>query len=255
MIPPGLSVFLIARDAAADLRECLDAACPIADEIVVVVDPESRDGTADVARTITPHVFLRPFDGFSSMKSFALSQCRRTWAMNLDTDERVTRQLIEEIERVKRDSDSPVSGYAVNRLPFFLGRPIRHGGWYPDWVIRLVRTDRAIYPVRAVHERLEVSGPTDRLTSPLHHFTARDWQGFLIKQRRFASLSTAAPSWVSCLTRPPATFLRSAILQMGILDGWRGLAVAYAQSYYSFHKYRPRPDPSQVRGSGPACPE
>lgn len=236
----GLSVFVLAKDAEKNLNECLALAKPLADEIVVVVDAGSRDATVDVARSHTSRVFIRPFDGFSSMKSYALSQCGCEWALNLDTDERLTPSLSEEISRVKRLSANPRNGYFINRLPYFLGRPIRHGGWYPDWVLRLVRRSKAFYPERAVHERIEVEGQTGRLDGNLIHYTATDWRIFLEKQRRFAALSAARPSLLAQLTRPPAAFLKSSILRCGILDGWRGLAVAYAQAYYTYHKYQRR---------------
>ena len=238
MTAGGLSVFVLAKNAEKDMVECLAPARPIADEIVVVVDADSTDATADAARAATAKVFVKPFDGFSAMKSFALAQCTRKWALNLDTDERLTADLSAQIAEVKKSDDHLVDGYAVNRLPFFLGTPIRHGGWYPDWVIRLARRDRASYPPRQVHERLEVTGPTARLTGHLLHHTVRDWNHFLGKQRRFAALSGVRPSAWACLTHPPAAFLRSVVFQLGFLDGWRGLAVGYAQAYYAYHKYQ-----------------
>lgn len=236
----GLSVFVLAKNAAKNLDDCLAGVRGLADEIVVVVDADSRDGTADAARSHTGKIFTRAFDGFSAMKGFALAQCTREWALNLDTDERVTPELIRSIEEVKRSSGTSVSGYAVNRLPYFLGKPIRHGGWYPDWVIRLVKRLQAAYPPRQVHERLEVSGQTSRLAGHLLHHTATDWKIFLEKQRRFAALSDVRPSvWARC-THPPAAFVKSAVFQMGVLDGWRGVAVAYSQAYYSYYKYKNR---------------
>ncbi len=234
----GLSVFVLAKNASKNLDECLAAARGLADEIVVVVDADSRDKTADAARSYTDKIFTRVFDGFSTMKGFGLAQCTREWALNLDTDERLTPELARSIEEVKRSSGNFVNGYAVNRLPYFLGKPIRHGGWYPDWVIRLVRRSQASYPPRPVHERLEVSGQTSRLAGNLFHYTATDWKGFLEKQRRFAALSAVRPSVWARYTHPPAAFVKSAILQMGILEGWRGLAVAYSQAYYSYYKYK-----------------
>ena len=238
MSVPPLSVFLIAKNAPADLDQCLSLIRPIADELVVVVDSSSDDSTQSVARSHASKVFVRPFDGFSAMKSFALSQCTREWALNLDTDEWPSPELIQEIKSVISSPQPGVDGYAVNRLPYFLGKPIRHGGWYPDWVLRLVRREKSFYPRRPVHERLEVSGPTARLCGELRHYTVTDWPRFLEKQRRYAALSSASPSCLSRWIRPPAVFLKSAVLELGLLDGWRGLAVAFAQGYYTHHKYK-----------------
>ncbi|OGH56318.1 MAG: hypothetical protein A3G34_06505 [Candidatus Lindowbacteria bacterium RIFCSPLOWO2_12_FULL_62_27] len=240
MTAAGLSVFVLAKNAERDLADCLATVREIADDTVIVVDAATRDATADVARSMTPKVFVRPFDGFSAMKSFALSQCAAEWALNLDTDERPTPDLTAEIRRVKEGGGRSVNGYWVNRLPFFLGKPIRHGGWFPDWVIRLVRREFAAYPHRSVHERLEVSGRTERLGGFLNHYTAATWRGFLDKQRRFAGLAPVVPSALARWTRPPAAFLKSLVFRMGLLDGWRGWAVAYAQAYHVYYKYGPR---------------
>lgn len=241
MSASGLTVFIIAKNASKDLSECLNAVQSVADDRVVVVDDSSADGTADAARALTPNVWVRPFEGFSAMKQFALSRCKTEWALNLDTDERPSPALLEELARAKRSPEG-VSGYFVNRLPYFLGTPIRHGGWYPDWVLRLVRTSQAQYPPRPVHERLTVQGPTARLSGNLLHFTVSDWSLFLGKQRRFAELSQALPSWWARWTHPPAAFFKSAVLQAGFLDGWRGMAVAFAQGYYSYYKYCKKTD-------------
>lgn len=233
----GISIFMIAKNSEKDLDDCLRLARPVADELVVAVDASSTDATADVARSHTDKVWIQSFEGFSAMKNFALSKCTRQWAFNLDTDERLTPQLSEDLNFVKTSGPDSTHGYAVNRLPYFLGSPIRHGGWYPDWVLRLVRRERASYPPRRVHERLEVSGETARLRGVLIHYTARSWGEFLSKQRAFARLSEVPPSCWNRLTHPPAAFLKSALWQFGFLDGWRGLAVAFARSYYTYYKY------------------
>lgn len=237
----GLSVFIVAKDAQQDIRECLSSVRGVADEIVVVVESSTRDGTAQVAREFTSHVFLKPFEGFSEIKSFAMSKCSRGWVMNVDTDECITPELASALEDLKAGRGSPADGFAVNRLPYFLGRPIRHGGWYPDWVVRVSRREHASYPLRRVHERMEVAGRVGRLAGHLLHHTARQLRPFLEKQKVFASLSDARPSWVARWTHPPAAFFRSLILKAGWLDGWRGWVIAWIQGYNSYLKYaRPR---------------
>ncbi len=131
----GISVIVITLNEGENIGDCL-ASVQWADQIVVV-DAESEDETVRIAREYTPHVFVQPWQGFGAAKNFALQQCDREWVLWLDADERVTPELAEEIQKNVRSTDC--AGFEMPRLAYFLGRWIRHGGWYPGWVLRLFR--------------------------------------------------------------------------------------------------------------------
>src|SRR6267142_3401935 len=107
-----------------------------ADEIIVV-DSESTDRTVEITRRFTDRVFVRPWPGYSAQKNFGAEQATNDWIFSLDADERVSRELAEEIRQLKRSSEPEAAGYRMPRLTFYLGRWIKHSGWRPDNKLRL----------------------------------------------------------------------------------------------------------------------
>ena len=165
-----LSVCLITANEEERLRPCLESVA-WADE-VVVVDAESTDKTALVAREFTDHVHVRPWPGFAAQKNFGLDQATGDWILSVDADERVTPELRARIEAVLR-ADGPADGYSVPRKNIFWGRWVRHGRLYPDWQLRLFRRGRGRFADREVHESVRVEGRVARLDAPLLHVSYR----------------------------------------------------------------------------------
>src|SRR6266850_341702 len=150
----ALSVIVIARNEAARIRLCLDAV-GWAEELVVV-DDVSADATAEICRASGARVIVRPMrEGFGEQKAFALTQARQPWVLSIDADEVVTPALRSEIEAALAASERYV-GYRIPRLTTYLGRPIRHCGWYPLPVLRLFRRDHARFTDALVHEEVLV---------------------------------------------------------------------------------------------------
>ena len=164
---PALSVIVIARNEATRIRRCLDA-LRWAEELIVV-DDASTDATAEICRTYGARVVVRPMrEGFGEQKAFALAQARQPWVLSIDADEVVTPALRSEIEAALA-APSPSVGYRMPRLTSYLGRPIRHCGWYPLPVLRLFRRDRARFTDALVHEEVLVDGPVGDLHADLLH--------------------------------------------------------------------------------------
>ena len=219
------------------IRACLESAA-WADELIVV-DAESHDKTAAVARELTDHVFVRPWPGFAAQKNFGLEQARGDWILSLDADEVVSSTLREEITAiVERGGDH--AGYAVPRRNVFWGRWIRHGGLYPDWQLRLFRRTSGRFAERSVHESVSVDGTVGRLTGHLEHRSYRDVADFLERADRYSTLAAAewAASGRPCrplldlVARPVGRFLAMYVARAGFLDGWRGFLLAVLYAYY-----------------------
>ena len=156
----SLSVIMITLDEEENIRACLQSVS-WADEIIVV-DAESTDRTAAIAKEYTDRVFVVPWQGYAANKSFALAQARGEWIFWIDADEIVPAALAREIQDVIR-SGPRYSGYEVARKAYFLGRWIKHCGWYPGYVLRLFRRDHGRFNEHRVHEGVELAGDRARL--------------------------------------------------------------------------------------------
>lgn len=239
---PDLSVILITRNEAHNLRRCLDSAS-FAGEIVVC-DSGSTDGTETVAREYTEHVHTVTWQGFGPTKQAALDRASRPWVLSLDADEVIDEVLRKEIQSVVNQADSDCVGYRVNRLSNFLGTWLRHSGWYPDRVLRLGRRERLRFSTHQVHEHLAVDGSSCDLSGHLLHYTDPTWNHYLGKLTRYADLSARslhesgrqARLW-DLTVRPLYQFVRTYILKAGLLDGRAGFILAVGSAFHVFSKY------------------
>jgi len=239
-----LSVCLLACNEERELARCL-ASVAWADEIVVVVDAKSTDGSEAVARRLASRVERRAYAGDVEQKRHAVSLARHDWVFVLDPDEVVTPALGESIGRALAApaATAPVA-YAVDRVTWHLGRWIRHGDFYPDWKLRLFRRSRARFAGRDPHGRVEVDGATARLAGELHHFSYLDLSDQIARIQFFSGEAAAALARDGVrfrrrdlVLRPPARFLRAYLLHAGFRDGLPGFVIAVASAFYVFLKY------------------
>jgi glycosyltransferase involved in cell wall biosynthesis len=234
--PPRLSVVIVTKNEEERIRACLEAVA-WADELIVV-DAESEDKTASIARELTDHVIVRPWPGYAAQKNHGLEAARGAWILSLDADEIISPALRAEIEHVVA-VDGPADGYAVPRRNIVWGRWVRHGGLYPDWQVRLFRRGRGRFSERAVHESVQVDGDVRRLAGHLEHRSYRDVSDFLARADRYSTL--AAEDLVrqgrrvhlrDLVLRPLGRFVGMYVLERGFLDGRRGFLLAALYAYY-----------------------
>jgi hypothetical protein len=173
----------------------------------------------------------------------------------LDADERPDAALCASIEQAVLDRGqgdrSRVAWLgALNRLNYFLHAPIRHGGWHPDWHLRLFRKGHAAFNDRRVHEGMEpkdASARVARLDGLLHHHSYPDIDGYMRRLNRYTSLQAQelmerrgarpAAALLRLLLDTPLTFLKMYVLRAGFLDGSRGLSLAILSASSTFWKY------------------
>lgn len=238
-----ISAVIIALDEEKRLEPALKSLEGVVSEIVVV-DGGSTDGTVALARRYTPKVFERTWTNFSDQKNFGNSKATRPWILSLDADERLSPGLREEILALARGPEPEVDAFSVPRLVRYLGRWIRHSGWYPDRKLRLFRAGRARWEGDYVHEELIVEGPVGRLSSPLHHFTYSGIADHVARINRFSDLGAQKlyAKGKRCrlghlLLWPAGRFLRSYVLKLGVLDGFPGFVIAVLNGYSMFLRY------------------
>lgn len=237
-----LSVIIITRNEERNIAECLQSVS-WANEIIVV-DANSTDRTVELAKQSTPRVYVKQWLGFAAAKNFALEQATNDWVLWLDADERVTPELTREIQDILENSTLTHKSFEVARRAYFLGKWIKHCGWYPGYVVRLFRRETARFNDSRVHEKLEIEGTAGRLKNDLVHYTDHNLIHYFSKFNRYTSLA-AQDLWETgkrfslydVLVRPPFLFFKMYFLRLGFLDGMHGLILSLISAAYVFVKY------------------
>ena len=237
---PRLSAIVIVKNEAGNIADCLDALA-FCDERIVV-DSGSTDDTVRLAEAKGARVVAHPWEGFGAQKGFALSLASGDWVLSVDADERVSPALAAQI-RTAIESDR-VNGYELPRQSSFCGRPMRHSGWYPDYVLRLFRRDKAYFSKDLVHERVVCDGPVARLSEPLIHYPVLRLEDALSRMDRYSTASAEMivgsgrrVSFASGITHGLWTFIRTYFLRGGFLDGREGFLLAVANAEGTYYRY------------------
>ena len=239
---PRLSACIVAMDEEDRIGECLDSLA-FCDE-VVVVDSHSKDRTRELAAERGARVIERDWPGHVAQKEFAIRAASHDWVLCVDADERISPGLREEILAL-RDAGFPgSSGWRMPRLSSYLGRYLRRGAWYPDHQLRLFDRRRGRWGGHDPHDRVETDGPVGMCRSDLLHHPYRDLSEHLRTIDRYTTIMAeglyargvrASPADL-CL-RPATRFVRSYVLKLGFLEGWRGFLQASLAAHYGRMKY------------------
>ncbi len=244
MSRPLLSVAIIAQDEEANLRQTLPSLMALAPEIVLV-DSGSTDGTVAVAKTFGARILHQNWLGFGAQKNFAIAQCKGEWILSLDADEVLSPRLADSINRTIATAAPQLVGFTIARRNLFLGRWLRHGGYYPDRKLRLFRQGRARFQNRAVHESMIADGPVAPLTGDLIHHTYPALSLYIEHMNRYSSAAVPATGKIQSLpaflkgvvVNPAATFTYNYLLRGGFLDGREGLLQHLYHAGYVSWKY------------------
>jgi glycosyltransferase involved in cell wall biosynthesis len=246
---PKVSVIVITKNEAANLAEAL-ASVAWADE-VIVVDAESTDDTAAIARQHTPHVHVRPWPGYSAQKNHAASLATHDWILSIDADERVTPELAREIRALMSAANGAgpaARGYRIPRVTWVFDRLLRTTDWYPDWQLRLYDRRVGRWNGRRVHESVALEGSSrhepERLTQELLHYGYKGIAHHVETINRYTTLAAEdmaergrRAGVFDLLAQAPLAFVRNYLLKGGIKDGRVGLVISLMNSYYVLLKY------------------
>ena len=239
-----LSVSLIASNEEKNIGRCLDSVRSIADEIVVVHN-DCSDKTVEIAESYGAKCFEQKWQGYKDQKNISLEKATKPWVLCLDADEVVSPELLSSIkEFINQGHEQGVDGYAFNRLSFFLGKWIRHGDWYPDRKLRLVRNGEAKWTGAQVHEKLEANGVVKRMRGDLLHYSYPSMNSFIEKTISFSDLYLQCQletkrRWnlPNVVFRPIWRFARAYFIRLGFLDGFPGFFIAASTAFSTFFKH------------------
>ncbi len=237
-----LSIAIITFNEEERLAECLQSV-NFANEIIVV-DSNSTDKTQSIAKQFGANIHQVPWQGFGPQKQAAIDYCTYQWVLILDADERLSQEAAKEIKEVISQNNTPYSAFAMPRQNFFLGRWIKHAGWWPDYVTRLINKERCLMNKNLVHEALEVNGKIGQLNSPLVHFATRDLDHTMQKMNRYSTAGAVemftrkeTSSYCKALSRGLWAFFYNYTIRLGFLDGNQGFIIAVSDAANKFFKY------------------
>ncbi|MCA1789793.1 MAG: glycosyltransferase family 2 protein [Thioalkalivibrio sp.] len=176
-------------------------------------------------------------------KNLAADRARHDWVLSLDSDETIPPALAAEIDQLALDDPGAV--YILKRDNYFLGKRVRHGGWGRDRLVRLYNRTRHRFDDALVHERVEPRSDAAAilLAHSFRHDAVRDIDQLLHKVIRYSDLAAAdrtTRSFLVVLAAAHFAFFRSYVLQLGFLEGWRGVVIAVSDFNGRFFRYMKR---------------
>ncbi len=239
-----ISVYIIAFNSADKIKDALESV-KWADEIIVA-DSFSTDDTAKIAKDFGARVIQIPFNGFGDLRNKAISACSHDWVFSLDTDERCTPEAKEEILEIIHSKNS-LDAYYIPRRNYFMGKRIRHCGFYPDFrQPQLFRKHVLIFEDDPVHERYQVKSnkKCGRFASDIYQIPYNNLEEMMYKVDRYSTLgaeklsrTNANSGMWKALTHGIWAWVSTYILKLGFLDGWAGFVIALANFEQTFYKY------------------
>jgi glycosyltransferase involved in cell wall biosynthesis len=241
----SLSVYIIAYNEAKKIATTINSVL-WADEIIVA-DSASTDGTDRIAQDLGARIVQIPFQGFGHLRNQAVQACTHEWIFSLDTDEQCTPEVRDEILGILAGTPTH-DAYLVPRRNYFMGRWVKHSGWYPNFRQPQLFRKRAMkYVESPVHEGYELltDKPVGRLEQAIWQIPFRDFEEVVKKANRYSSLGALKladrrVSMGSALLHGIWAFLKHYVAKRGVLDGWAGFVIAFGNFEGTFYRYAKR---------------
>lgn len=244
-----ISVALATFNEEKNIGPCLDTVREWADEIVVV-DGESSDRTAEIAKKYGARVIITPNEPiFHINKQIAIDASTGDWILQLDADERLTPELAKEINETIKQWDNETMGYWIPRKNWFLGRFLMKGGQYPDYTLRLYRRGKGRLPQKTVHEQAVVEGEVGYLKNPLIHLSDPTFPRYFERWGRYTDLmadelkgekNNLFLAFSYLFIKPTWWFFLTYFRHKGFVDCWQGFVFSLFSSLrfpFAYLKY------------------
>jgi glycosyltransferase involved in cell wall biosynthesis len=237
-----ISIYIIAFNEAHKVKQAIESV-QWADE-VIVIDSWSTDNTSAIAESLGAKVVQVKFDGFGNLRNSAIDACQHPWIFSLDADERCTPEAAEEILSIINSTNS-LDAYLTPRRNFFMGRWIKHSGWYPNYrQPQLFRKDGMRYDQKPVHEGFVLKNQKSigKMKAAIWQFPFKDMAEVMHKANRYSSLGAEKIlhkkiTMRSALTHAIWSFIKHYVFKLGFLDGWAGFVIAFGNFEGTFYRY------------------
>lgn len=219
----NLSIIILAGNEEQMISDCLKS-CDWVDEIILVA-ANSTDNTVNIAKKIIPSIkIIKTTDeynkNFSKWRNLGYQNATKEWILYIDADERITTSLKEEIINKINTKNNPISYYAIPRANHYLGKRVKHGGSYPDYVKRLYCKNKFKGYKGILHEEPIVEGPLEHLNSDLLHYTHRDLTSMVNKTLVWTDMEAQA---LFQNNHPPVVWWR--FIRMMLTKIWERLII------------------------------
>jgi len=237
-----LSVIVVTFNEAHNIARCLSSVKDLANEIIVY-DSSSTDKTVEIAKTLTPHVFVtEDWPGDGQQKNRALTKVTSRWVLCLDADEALTPAGCEEIKQAIKNT--AIAAYDLPFQSYYLGRPMRFGHWRNEWHIRLFQHSKAKFTDSIVHCHLKIDGKVGKLKEKVQHLSVQSLHNMLVKMNDYSTggakirfENNKRASFLSALGHGLWNFIHGYFIKLGFLDGREGLMLALANAEGTYYRY------------------
>lgn len=242
MTRPPISACIITYNEEKNIEACLESISWVNE--IIVVDAMSVDSTVERCRRHTDRVYQKEWQGHVKQKNYALQFAQNEWVLCLDADERVSPELRQEIEACLSRESHTADGYFFPRHSYYLGKWINHGGWYPDYKLRLFKKSKGHWGGKDPHDRLELDGVSEYLKSDLLHYVYRNLSHQLQTVDSFSAITASIMqaegerfSPIRLIIHPVFKFFGTYFIKRGFMDGLPGFIISVASSFYVFLRY------------------
>lgn len=239
-----ISAVIIAGNEEKKIAEAITSV--LWSDEVVVIDSESTDRTRQIAEDLGARVLTKSWSGFAAQKQFGVGAASFDWILSLDADERLSPELREELKLIQ-DGGPSADGYRMPRRSIYMGREIRHCGWYPDWQLRFFNRRKGKWKDVFVHESVEMmpDAKIKDLKGDIIHFSVDSAEHHhemigkryapLAAQQMFANGKRTSP--LRMATASPLAFISTYLLKLGFLDGLPGFCISRFAAHHAFLKH------------------
>ncbi len=197
-----------------------------------------------LAKSFGARVLIEEWRGFSDQKQFAVDQCRHDWVLILDADERIPGGSALTIRQEMAKNDPEISAYSFRRKNYLHGRWIKHCGWWPDRIVRLVHRKKGGFDGRPVHETWIADGKVKTLDAIIEHVSFRNYSELVAKMESYSNLTSKElfernkqVNFLTPVFHGLWMFIKTYFLELGVIDGFDGLLISTMNAGGSFLKY------------------